>query len=228
MRSLALLLILLNVAFFYWHTAHQEPAPHLNGYAEVQPPSGVARLVLLDEREAPEALPETQPREAPEPAVVAVPALICETVGPLAEREAAEALQAALEEQGAAASLRTASREVPSTYWVYLPPRSSREAAQDLARSLTELGVEDLYVMGEGDFRHGLSLGLFSEHERARRRVRELEALGYSPQIEARFRTQTVYWLDLAVPADRVDALDVPETLGRMQRPCPGEALPQG
>ena len=224
MRSLALLLILLNVAFFYWHTVHQEPTTHLNAYTDVQPPSGVARLVLLDEREAPEPLPEAEPLEEPETLAAAAPALYCETVGPLAEREAAEALRAMLEEHGAAASLRTASREVPSTYWVYLPPRSSREAAQDLARSLIELGIEDLYVMGEGDFRHGLSLGLFSEHERARRRVGELEALGYSPQIEARFRTQTVYWLDLAMPAERVDALEVPEALGRMERICPSEA----
>lgn len=224
MRSLALLLILLNVAFFYWHTVHQEPTTHLDAYTEVQPPSGVARLVLLDERKASEPLPEAEPPDEPEPVVAATPSLYCETVGPLAEREAAEALRATLEEQGAAASLRTASREVPSTYWVYLPPRSSREAAQELARSLIQHGVEDLYVIGEGDFRHGLSLGLFSEHARARRRVGELEALGYAPQIQARFQTQTVYWLDLAVPAERVDALEVPEALGRMERTCPSEA----
>jgi hypothetical protein len=217
MRSLALLLILLNLGFLYWHSVHRPPVAEVWPSAKTEIPSGVARLVLLSER--------SRQLPAPQPLALASPDLHCETVGPLGERDVAEALRTALEERGAVASLRAASREVPSSYWVFLAPRSSREAAQELARALSEQGVRDLYVINEGEYRHGLSLGLFSEHERARRRVAELEALGHGPQIEARFRTQTVYWLDIAVPADRLGDLELPPDLGRMERTCPGEGV---
>jgi hypothetical protein len=130
-------------------------------------------------------------------------------------------LRAALEAQGAVASLRSVSREVVSAYWVLLPPRDSLEAAHAVAGSLGEQGIRDLYVITEGEHRAALSLGLFSEHERARRRVIELRALGHEPRIETRLRTRTVHWLDLAVPSDRIPDLEIPQGLGRMDRPCP-------
>ena len=178
---------------------------------EVTGHPGAARLVLLSERNG-------QPVAEP----VAV-GLHCETVGPLMDPDAAGALQAVLEEQGALAGLRTSSREVVSAYWVFLPPQANRQAALDLARTLTGRGLEDLYVLNEGEQRNALSLGLFSEHARAVRRVRQVEALGYAPRIEARFRTQTVYWLDLVIPEDRIGSVFIPNELGRMDRPCPAE-----
>lgn len=216
MRSLALLLILLNLAFFYWHTAHREPALPVEHSSQAAGPPGVAHLVLLSERE--------DPRDA-ERSAAAAPSLHCETVGPLADRTMAEVLREHLEAQGVLASLRSASREVVSSYWVFLPPRSNREAARELAARLTDEGLQDLYVINEGQYVNGLSLGLFSEHERARRRVAEVESLGHTAQIEARFRTQTVFWLDLVVPVDRVADLDLPGDLGRVPRGCPDAAV---
>jgi hypothetical protein len=211
MRSLALLLIALNLAFLYWHTFHREPAGPVFPSNEITDHPGAARLVLLSERDG-------QPVSEP----VAV-GLRCETVGPLLDPDAAVALQAVLEEQGALAGLRTSSREVVSAYWVFLPPQHNRQAALELARTLTGQGLDDLYVLNEGEQRNALSLGLFSEHERAMRRVRQAEALGYAPRIEARFRTQTVYWLDLVIPEDRIASVFVPNELGRMDRPCPAD-----
>jgi hypothetical protein len=210
MRSLAILLIFLNLAFFYWHTAHRPPsmpASPVSGHAE---PAGLPRLVLLSERE----------RDGDAVSGETRPEVHCETVGPLAERARAEALRSSLENQGVWASVQSASRDVVTLYWVYLAPRSDRAAAVELAGKLTELGIQDLYVVNEGEYRHGVSLGLFSEHERARRRLEQLESLGYEPRIEARLRTQIVYWLDLAVPADRLADLELPSGLSRMERTC--------
>ncbi len=211
MRSLALLLIALNLAFLYWHTFHREPAAPVLPSTEVNGDPGVARLVLLSERDE---------QSVSEPVGAG---LRCETVGPLMDPDAAGSLQAVLEEQGALAGLRTSSREVVSAYWVFLPPQANRQAALELARTLAGRGLEDLYVLNEGEQRNAVSLGLFSEHARAVRRVRQVEALGYAPRIEARFRTQTVYWLDLVIPEDRIGSVFIPNELGRMDRPCPAE-----
>jgi hypothetical protein len=217
MRTLVLILILLNLAFLYWHTRNEAPAGASAPVAANGPGgAGGARLVLLSERD-----------NAPAPRVAAgSAAAYCETVGPLEDRGEAESLRARLEQQGALASLRSASREVVSAYWVFLPPQEDLVSALTVAGDLTGQGLDDLYVIREGDYRHGLSLGLFSEHRRARRRVVEVEGLGYAPQIEARFRTQTVFWLDLVVPADRHTGLEVPAGLGRTSRACPNGAVP--
>lgn len=213
MRALALILILLNLAFLYWHTQHETTGKSTGPAADARLPPGATRLVLLSERDG--AFP-------PEPiAARSAPTMHCETVGPLTNQAEAEALRDRLERSGVLASLREASREVVSSYWVFLPPLASLDAARDVARTLAGRGLQDLYVISEGERLHGLSLGLFSEHERARRRVAEVERLGFAPQIEARFRTQTVYWLDLAVPTDRLTGLDIPSALGRMDRTCP-------
>jgi hypothetical protein len=217
MRTLVLILVLLNLAFLYWHTQYDAPAGTPAPTAIDGPVSaGAARLVLLSERGNGSA-----PRVA-----AGTAAAYCETVGPLADRGEAEALRTRLEQQGALASLRSASREVVSAYWVFLPPQEDLESALAVVRDLTAKGLDDLYVIREGDYRHGLSLGLFSEHGRARRRVAEVEGLGYTPQIEARFRTQTVFWLDLVVPAGRHADLEVPAGLGRTDRACPAGAVP--
>lgn len=215
MRALVLILILLNLGFLYWHTQHAVPsARSAVPDTEIPGQPGVARLVLLAERER-----ETNGQTA----VSAVPERRCETIGPLPDHAGAEAQRSRLEAQGASVSVRTVSQEVVSSYWVFLPALGSREEARRLAGMLTDRGVRDLYVINEGEHRHGVSLGLFSEHERARRRVEELEVLGHVPRIEARFRTQTVYWLDLTLSPDH-PGLDIPAGIGRMPRACPREA----
>jgi hypothetical protein len=217
MRTLVLILILLNLAFLYWHIQYDGPAERSAPIVTDGPgPAGVARLVLLSERGNGSA----------QRAAAGTAAAYCETVGPLADRGEAEALRTRLEQQGVLASLRTASREVVSAYWVFLPPEEDMESALAVARDLSRQGLDDLYVIREGDYRHGLSLGLFSEHGRARRRLAEVEGLGYAPQIEARFRIQTVFWLDLVVPPGRGTDLEVPAGLGRTGRACPNGAVP--
>ncbi|WP_018952628.1 hypothetical protein [Thioalkalivibrio sulfidiphilus] len=221
MRTLVLILILLNGAFLYWQTQVKPPG-ETGSPVESLEIRNAARLVLLSERAAgvvPEAPPSAQTAGA-------APRWHCETVGPFMSRMEAQALSTQLEAQGLLGDLRSVSREIVSSYWVYLPPRATREAALNLARDLAGRGLLDLYVIGEGEHRNGISLGLFSEHERARRRVEQVEAMGYGPRIEARTRTQTLYWLDLAGPEEAYADVALPVGVNRMERACPPLVVP--
>jgi hypothetical protein len=62
--------------------------------------------------------------------------------------------------------------------WVIFPPLPSRAAAQAKLAELAAAGVADTYVVKDGVWINGLSLGLYANDEAATRRVRELEQKG--------------------------------------------------
>jgi len=216
MRTLALILILLNVGYLFWQSQSDIDEPLT--VTQSAPPQGVATLILLGERQDDGRVPLPIPVQA---ASSAAPAWQCETVGPFNTGAEAEALRGLMVDSRLTGTVRSVSREVVSSYWVYIPARATRDAALTLARDLTARGLRDLYVVNEGEHRNGISLGLFSEHDRARRRVDELDALGYGARIEARNRTQTHYWLDLSGPAENFSGIRIPPGVSRMERPCP-------
>ena len=72
-----------------------------------------------------------------------------------------------------------------------------------------------------------ISLGLFSERQRALRRLDDAKAVGLEPRIVDRERAGTVYWIDVDVvpPATLPDAARLEGEAGRILRlevnPCP-------
>jgi hypothetical protein len=72
-----------------------------------------------------------------------------------------------------------------------------------------------------------ISLGLFSERQRALRRLDDAKAVGLAPRIVDRERKGTVYWIDVDVvpPAKLPDAARLQGEGGRILRlevnPCP-------
>jgi hypothetical protein len=71
-----------------------------------------------------------------------------------------------------------------------------------------------------------ISLGLFSERQRAQRRFDDAKAIGLTPRIVDRERSGTVYWIDVDVvpPAQLPDAAQLQGEGGRILRleviPC--------
>lgn len=130
-------------------------------------------------------------QSVPDPEPAASLPRVCQTIGPFAEREQADAFSARLTALGQSAVRRTAETEQPSGYWVYLPSMPRTEARRTIDE-LAAKGVKD-YFLGRQNF---ISLGIFSDRRMAESRVREITALGYRPQLEPRFVTREVYWLD--------------------------------
>lgn len=197
MRILVLILLLLNLGYFAWRMTAGEPPPPAPA-AEPQVPG----LVLLSERRPAEQAPpapvaEPVPAEgaAPQPTPAAPPRR-CYTLGPLRSEKTAQLLQERLEAAGVAAKRRALEQEEVAGYWVYLPPRPSRQAALALAKELARKGIKDYYVVGPGEYEHAVSLGLFSEQPRAERRAEYIRSLGYEPVTAVRYRSRTLYWLD--------------------------------
>jgi hypothetical protein len=246
MRILCLLLILVNVLYFTWSQMIDVNVPSLErkGAKPVEPP---ARIVLA--REMIEANPEErsvgQIRDVQPPAVEplgaqasAAPAkqtaqldtLSCTSIGPFADLPQASQAQAALRAAGFEPRQHMEQGEIWAGYWVSVQGLATRDAADAALKTLAANGIADVYVMPGSDPPNVLSLGVFSDYQRAQRRVDEVRAIGLTPRIDDRKRAGSVYWIDVDLhePGQVVDSSIFQSDPGKItrleMRACPASA----
>jgi len=244
MRILCLLLILANVLYFTWSQMIDVYVPNLErkGAPPVEPP---ARIVLA--REMIEANPEersvgpirdVQPpaveplggRSAPATQTALLDTLACMSVGPFADLPQASQAQAALRGAGFQPRQRMEQGEIWAGYWVSVQGLPTRDAADAALKTLSANGIDDVYVMPGSDPPNVLSLGVFSDYQRAQRRVDEVRAIGLTPRIDDRKRAGSVYWIDvdLLEPGQIIDSSIFQSDPGKItrleMRACPAAA----
>jgi cell division septation protein DedD len=192
-RMLFLLLLAMNIGVACWlyFAPRREPAP-----LQATDP-GVAKLVLLSERERIGAANAAELASAPES-----PADLrndrCLSIGPFPTQADMRAALNVLTPLVARIQYREAHATETRGYWVYLPAQPSREQALALARELSKRGVRDYYVVTAGEQQNTISLGLFRDQANAEKRRNEIAALGFAPEVIARTEELPVYWIDYA------------------------------
>jgi len=236
MRAFCLILLLANALFFSWAQLIDVRASSLDRApaATVRPP----RIMLAREVEKePDATAEAArpaPVEAP-PVTARVDAapgssLACTSVGPFADLADASHAQAALRAVRLEARQRLEQGELWVGYWVSVQNLESREDAEMAVKMLGESGITDVYLMPGSDPANVLSLGVFSDYQRAQRRAEEVKALGMEPRIDDRKRAGSVYWLDvdLVEPGQSIDTTLFQAGPGKIMRlelrACPASA----
>ncbi len=182
MRRVLLLLALVNLAYFGYARFVAEPgAPP--GAAETGAP--VPRLALVSELKTP-----------------AGPS--CLSIGPFAERAVAEQAGAWLRNGHHLSRERSAEADGPATYWVALTTKTLQQAAR-ISMRLKAAGVSDIDVTPPASNQTDatVSLGLYSERERAEHRVSDLRRFGVDPAIVEQQHKVTQWWLDVTLrPGD--------------------------
>lgn len=220
MRTFALLLVLANVAFFFWAAFIDVEPPEPN--TVVSNTNNAPMLRLSTERSQAEAASASSARSE------AAASLSCVGLGPFANAAAFEQIQKRLVDAGYSVTPQAEEGEVFAGYWVSLSFATRAEAEQAL-RSLRDRGVTDAYILAEEN-PPVLSLGLFSEQARAERRRQEIVGLGFQPQLQNRTHRGEIHWLDVMLkePGESLDpALMQPDTGGIVRlesRPCRSEA----
>jgi len=192
-RMLFLLLLALNIGVGCWLYF----APHPAAQAFVATDPGVAKLVLLSEREHAGEASAAELASAPESAAD-LRNDSCASIGPFQTQADMRAALNALTPLVARIQYREAHATETRGYWVYLPAQPSREQALAQARALSSKGVRDYYVVTAGDQQNTISLGLFRDQGNAEKRRIEIAALGFSPDMIARTEELPVYWIDYA------------------------------
>jgi hypothetical protein len=229
MRAFCLLLLLVNALYFIWSNVIDVRVSSLDrvpARAAVPPP----RIVLAKEAQqgASESEPDDEPipevrdvvpprveplesRGTVQPSAPAVAAredrLSCTSVGPFADLGQASQAQATLRSLGFEPRQRVEQGELWTGYWVSVRDFPTRDAAEAALRTLTTNGVTDVYLMPGADPENVLSLGVFSDYQRAQRRAEQVRSLGLTPQISDRKRSGSVFWLDVDLkdPGQTID-----------------------
>lgn len=87
--------------------------------------------------------------------------------------------------------------EVPfeTRHWVIFPPLPSPESAAAKLDELVATGLEDAFVIKDGDWRNAISLGVYASPDGAHRRVLEVENKGVlGTHVEVLPRQGTEYY----------------------------------
>lgn len=183
-----------------------------------------AEMAELAEESGDERLPEAPAVPVDEAPVSAatIPdesAERCVSIGPF--RDLTETTQAmtAMRAAGHEPRQRLTEGEVWIGHWVFLPAFESRSDARTVLNRLKNSGIADSYIVPSGEERNAVSLGVFAERDRARRRVAEISALGYAPRVADRHRSGAVYWIDTQLgAAESLEPDDIETVPGRIMR----------
>jgi hypothetical protein len=195
-RAVFFSLLLANLAFLAWAEWIDvpEPAPANDVYAKLP------RLKLISEQpgeDNPPASGSTRKTalQAPVP-----PASRCLSVGPFDDQASATRGASLLRDKGLAPRQRAGQGEISKGFWVYIGGlKDDREVAHVL-RTLEQSHVEDAHVMPDKSDVRQVSVGLFSDRDRADRRAQDLRKLGLQPEVGERKVPARVFWMDVDLP----------------------------
>lgn len=109
-----------------------------------------------------------------------------------------------------------------ATWWVFMPPQGSRQAATVKAGELKRLGVEDYFIVQDDpNFRFAVSLGVFRTREAAGNRLEQLRAKGVrTAQVGARDTQLQKIWFQVRDAPEAVVA-----KLNDLRQGFPGSEL---
>jgi hypothetical protein len=194
-RAVFFLLLFANLAYFGWAELVDTPQPVPTNEAYAKLP----RLKLVNELPADEARPSSG--NARKTALEVTPeAPRCLSIGPFDDQDSAARGASKLREKGLVPRQRVEKGQISKGFWVFIGGLKSDDDVAKVLRTLEQSHVEDAHVMPDAGDAHQVSVGLFSERERADRRAESVQKLGLQPEVAERKLPATVFWMDVDLP----------------------------
>lgn len=120
----------------------------------------------------------------------------CFKLGPYNVKLNAENALARTKSYGAVVNLYSEEKRERFRYWVLIPTRS-KQAALKKIKSFKEKGIDDVYLIREGKKKDNISLGIFRERSTAKKRIQQLQKLGFGPVVEKHYKVRNEFWLTI-------------------------------
>ena len=239
MRSLFILLLVVNLSYLIWGVAFSEKSTTPD---VVPPQQGTQTLMLLSEqlkynandgneqvstgKENIAKLNTLNGGEEQNMSPSIGPAKTCYSLGPILDEKDKKSLEQKLKQNGFKAKHKAITDKEPKSYWVYLPAEKSLEDAKAVVGQLQVAKLKDYQIIRKGKFTNAISLGLYNGYSRAKIRVGRLKKLGFNPKIQTRYKQVTRHWLDFQeTDAKRLNTsvwekIQKDNPLQKLARPC--------
>ena len=159
--------------------------------------SGMAEEQIVTEARATEWLSDQDDQKTTEDEE-----LNCVWLGPLVDEKEAGQLQQRLLVMSIPARIINNKIEINPDYWVYMKPRANRDEASKLRKMLHAKKI-DSFIINEGDLQNGLSLGLFSREQAAKKLQQNIYRAGYETDIRVVPRYRHEFWVELSEASDQ-------------------------
>ena len=215
LRILVISLFVANLLLLAFQDDESEVKPELVETLSVEEESNIPTIHLFSEMMEDQGLLSGSRR--------------CFSLGPFHSTEDRDETRARIMEVSARISERETQALVEKGYWVFMPPYASLLIANQELFTLQALGLEDIAVIYDGDWKNAISLGYFLRQENADRRKKSLEDRGYSPLIRVQRQSESRYWLDYEQSTGSelitLDIQDRPNDFVQRALPCPEEDL---
>jgi hypothetical protein len=202
-RAAFFLLLFANLAFLAWAEWIDVPQPAASNDVYAKLP----RLKLVGEDPADRKGPSSsgRARKTALQADAATPvAARCVSVGPFDDEAGATRGISLLRDKGLSPRQRSQQGEVPKGFWVYIGGLKTDQDVSGVLLTLQQAHVDDAKVMQDsassGEAGHRVSVGVFSDRDRADRRAQSIKKLGLEPTVAERKVPGTVFWADVDVP----------------------------
>jgi cell division septation protein DedD len=126
----------------------------------------------------------------------------CVSVGPFTDLAQAARAAALLRDRGLSPQQRAEQGETWEGYWVSVGGLGSAADESKVMKALDRAGIKDAHVMPETQDGRRVSVGLFSERDRAEKRAQAVKKLGFNAEVTERSQQGAVYWVDIDVSAN--------------------------
>ncbi len=199
MRSLFMLLLVINISYLIWGVAFSEKNI---AQQENKLPVGLPSISMLSENLENKKIKQTNKtvvkKDSPVKKLpdVGVTAELCFSIGPFVEKKQLDKLQLRLKRRGIASKSKSITDKEPKSYWVHKPPVKTMEEAVEITKKLQAGKFSDYFIIRKGKNTRAISLGLYKSFRRAKQIKDQLKKIGVESKIETRYRDITRHWLD--------------------------------
>ena len=168
---LLLLLVLLNIALFGYFNMNKIAPTIQESYQELHP----EKLKLLTDEDF-----ATLDKKV----FVGIPLTHCYKWGRFTSTNLSAA-QDILNRLGLPAKLIEETPTQDKRFWIYYPPLVTAEKAKQKAEEIKKLGVDELFIVQDSQWRNAISFGLFSDETLANHLLKHLQAKGVRHAVKS-------------------------------------------
>lgn len=124
----------------------------------------------------------------------------CYTLGPYNSEKAAQLVADKIQGFGLVVNTRAMRSMETLSFLVYIPPLPDYRQAESIAKDIARFDIQDVAIINVGPYQNAISLGFFSNLNKAKRHAEYIRYLGYDARYTEQQAAREVFWLDYDEP----------------------------